>query len=164
MATTMSSGPLEELVALHDELGVLAIRDALPTNRQRGGIDDDLLLRTAATLPFLAVASFSGATQLLFRKPAILLHLGWSPVQIQMGDNERHRSPGGRQADSLPCHSETVRQALRRVLQDAWLTAQREGVRALYKRSLVRGHVYAVDGTGLGENLRLVCLVCVSGQ
>ena len=29
MATTMASGPLDELVALHDELGVFAALDAL---------------------------------------------------------------------------------------------------------------------------------------
>jgi hypothetical protein len=32
----------------------------------------------------------------------------------------------------------------------------------LFRRNLVRGHVYAIDGTGLGDGLRLVCLVCVS--
>jgi hypothetical protein len=29
-------------------------------------------------------------------------------------------------------------------------------------RQLVRGKVYAVDGSGLGDSLRLVALVCVS--
>ncbi|MFO0846507.1 MAG: hypothetical protein U0797_29755 [Gemmataceae bacterium] len=36
-------------------------------------------------------------------------------------------------------------------------------MRALYERGLVRGKVYAIDGSGLGKGLRLVCLVCVSG-
>ena len=31
-----------------------------------------------------------------------------------------------------------------------------------YQRQLVRGKVYAVDGSGLGDELRLVALVCVS--
>jgi len=35
-------------------------------------------------------------------------------------------------------------------------------VQALYQRQLVRGKVYAVDGSGLGDDLRLVALVCVS--
>ena len=35
-------------------------------------------------------------------------------------------------------------------------------MQALYQRQLVRGKVYAVDGSGLGDDLRLVTLVCVS--
>ncbi len=35
-------------------------------------------------------------------------------------------------------------------------------MQALYQRQLVRGKVYAVDGSGLGDDLRLVALVCVS--
>lgn len=35
MATTMSVGPLDELVALHDELGAFEALDDLPTSRQR---------------------------------------------------------------------------------------------------------------------------------
>ena len=35
-------------------------------------------------------------------------------------------------------------------------------MQSLYQRQLVRGKVYAVDGSGLGDELRLVALVCVS--
>lgn len=162
MATTMASGPLDELVALHDELGIFDALEDLPTARQRRGIEDSLLLRTAAVLPFLPAAALSGAAQQLFGEPAILLRLGWSPLQIQMGDNERHRHPSGRCAESLPCHPETLRDALARVAEEAWLKAQRCGVQSLFQRGLVRGGVYAVDGSGLGQGWRLVCLVCVS--
>ena len=41
---------------------------------------------------------------------------------------------------------------------------QRAGVAALYDRRLVRGQVYAVDGSGLGGDLRVVALVCVSSD
>jgi len=61
LATTLGCGPLDELVGLHEELGIFAALDALPTRRQRGGVDDDLLLRTLAVLPFLATASLSGS-------------------------------------------------------------------------------------------------------
>jgi hypothetical protein len=164
LATTMHSGPLDELIALHDELGVFDSLDDVPTNRQRRGVEDKLLLRTAAVLPFVESASFSGVTHALFGEPALLLHLGWSPLQICMGDNERYRSPRGKQAESLPCSPETIRDALRRVENDAWLAVQRAGVQALFQHRLVRGHVYAIDGTGLGDKLRLVCLVCVSAE
>jgi len=86
MATTMDSGPLDDLVALHDELGIFEALDGFSVDRQRRGVEDRRLLRTLAVLPFLPTASLTGASSLLFRDPAILLHLGWSAVQIRMGD------------------------------------------------------------------------------
>src|SRR2546429_9074631 len=161
-ATTMASGPLDELVAFHDELGIFAIVDEVEAQRKRAGVPDELLLRTLATLPLVAQASLSGAAELLFREPAVLLQLGWAPVQIRSGSNGRHRHPEGRQEESLPCHPDTLRDALRRVGESAWLKAQAAGVQSLYQRQLVRGKVYAVDGSGLGDELRLVALGCVS--
>jgi hypothetical protein len=83
-------------------------------------------------------------------------------VQIRQGSNGRHRHAQGRREESLPCHRDTLRDALRRVGESAWLQAQVAGVQSLYQRQLVRGKVYAVDGSGLGDDLRLVALVCVS--
>ena len=37
LATTMASGPLDELVALHEELGIFAIVDAVEAQRKRAG-------------------------------------------------------------------------------------------------------------------------------
>jgi hypothetical protein len=162
LATTMASGPLDELVALHEELGIFGIVEQLEVQRKRAGVPDELLLRTRASLPFVEQASPSGAAEVLFREPAVLLQLGWAPVQIRSGSNGRHRHPEGRQEESLPCHPDTLRDALRRVGESAWLKAQQAGVQSLYQRQLVRGKVYAVDGSGLGDELRLVALVCVS--
>src|SRR5438094_1126090 len=162
LATTMASGPLDELVALHQALGIFAIVDGLEVQRTRAGIDDELLLRTLATLPFVEQASLSGASEVLFREPVVLLQLGWAPVQIRQGSNGRHRHPDGRREESLPCHPDTLRDALRRVGESVWLQAQQAGVQSLYQRQLVRGRVYAVDGSGLGNDFRLVALVCVS--
>src|SRR5262245_37275291 len=162
-ATTMACGPLDELVALHQELGILQAVDELEATRQRQGVPDTLLFRTLAALPFVREASLSGAAGMLFREPAVLLQLGWAPAQIRSGTNRRHRHPEGRQEESLPCHPDTLRDALRRIGERAWDKAQRQGVRSLYERGLVRGKVYAVDGSGLGNDFRLVCLVCVSG-
>lgn len=125
---------------------------------------DPLLLRSLATLPFLAQPALSAAAGALFRELAILLQLGWTPAQIRQVDNGRHRHPEGRQPDSLSCHADTLRDELRRIEEKAWRKAQRAGVQALYTHGLVRGKVYAVDGSGLGSDLRLVCLVCVSGE
>ncbi len=162
LATTMASGPLDELVALHQELGIFAILDEMEVQRARAGVADELLLRTLATLPFVEQASLSGGSEVLFREPTVLLQLGWAPVQIRQGSNGRHRHPDGRQEESLPCHADTLRDALRRVEESAWLRAQAAGVQSLYQRQLVRGKVYAIDGSGLGDDFRLVALVCVS--
>jgi hypothetical protein len=162
VATTMASGPLDELVALHEELGIFGVVEQLEVQRKRAGVADELLLRTLAPLPFVEQASLSGAAEVLFREPAVLLQLGWAPVQIRSGSNGRHRHPQGRQVESLPCHPDTLRDALRRVGESAWLQAQAAGAQSLYQRQLVRGKVYAVDGSGLGDELRLVALVCVS--
>jgi hypothetical protein len=164
LATSTSCGPLDELLALHEQLGIFATLDQLEVQRQRRGLPDHLLFRSLATLPFLAEPSLAAASGALFREPAILLQLGWAPAQIRHGDNDRHRHPAGRQAESLPCHPDTLRDALRRVGEQAWLKAQKAGVGSLYQRGLVGGKVYAIDGSGLGKDLRLVSLVCVSGQ
>ncbi len=162
LATTMASGPLDELVALHQELGIFAIVDELEVQRTRAGIDDELLLRTLATLAFVEQACLSGASEVLFREPSIVLQLGWAPVQIRQGSNGRHRHPEGRREESLPGHPDTLRDALRRVGESTWLHAQAAGVQSLSQRPLVCGKVYAVDGSGLGDDFRLVALVCVS--
>jgi hypothetical protein len=120
------------------------------------------LLRTLATLPFVEQASLSGATEVLFREPAVLVQLGWASEQIRSGSNGRHRHPDERQEESLPCHADTLRDALRRIGESAWLQVQAAGVQALFQRQLIRGKVYAVDGSGLGDELRLVALVCVT--
>ena len=102
-------GPLDELVALHDELGAFAALGALDTCRARAGLAEELLLRTVAVLPFLGNGGCRPLADALLREPAVLLRLGWSPVQLRQGDNGRHRHPEGQQAESLPCHPDTLR-------------------------------------------------------
>src|SRR4051794_2719429 len=164
MATTTASGPLDGLIALHIELGIFDALDPMPVVRQRAGIEDQLLFRTLAALPFLPEPGLDPAARLLFPEPAILLRLGGAPAQIQAGVNHRHRHPEGRRAGSLPCPPDPLRDAVRRVEAAAWLRVQEAGVSALYERRLVRGTVDAIDGSGLGNDFRLVCLVCVSAQ
>jgi hypothetical protein len=114
MATTMSSGPLDELLALHEQLGIFAALEKIAIVRRRQGLDDGLLLNTLAALPFLGTPALQAAAGQLFGEPAILLRLGWSPLQIAWGDNFRHRGPGElRQAGSLPCHPDSLRDELR---------------------------------------------------
>lgn len=163
MVAPTAIGPLDQLIALHDELGVFAAVEALDTVRCRADLPEGLLLRTVAVLPFLGNGGFRPLADALFREPGVLLRLGWSPVQLREGQNGQHRHPAGRQEESLPCHPDTLRDALARVTEQAWLTAQQATVAQLYRRGLVRGAVYAVDGTGLGATQRVVALVCVSG-
>jgi Transposase DDE domain len=163
MAAATAVGPLDELVALHEELGAFAALEAAETARQRAGVAERLLRRTLAVLPFVGNAGLRGVADQLFREPAVLLRLGWSPVQVRQGDNGRHRHAAGRRVESLPCHPDTLRDAPARIGEQAWLQAHQAAVAGLYRRGLVRGGVYAVDGTGLGAERRVVALVCVSG-
>jgi hypothetical protein len=98
LATTMASGPVDELVAL----------DELEVQRDRAGVPGEVVLHTLATLPFVEQASLNGGSSVLFREPAVLLQLGWAPVQIRQGRNGRHRHPqDGKQSPCLviliPC-------------------------------------------------------------
>jgi hypothetical protein len=163
-ATTTAIGPLDEVLALHDELGAFEAVSGRETGRERAGIDDDRLLRTVASLPFVGNQGLGGQASVLLREPALLMRLGWAPVEIREGTNGRYRQPAGRRVESLPCHPDTLRDALARIGEQAWLKAQQRGVRGLFARGLVRGKVYAVDGTGLGAEQRVVALGCVSGQ
>ena len=89
-------GAVQRVGGLHEEGGVTAL-DYVRPERQRRGIEDELLLRTAAVLPFHPPPSLAGAAGQFFGEPAILLRLGWPPLQIRIGDNERQRSPLGPQ-------------------------------------------------------------------
>ena len=62
------------------------------------------------------------------------------------------------------CRVIPIRCAMRlsRVEESAWVRAQATGVQSLSQRQVVRGKVYAVDGSGLGDDFRVVALVCVS--
>ena len=165
MATTTSRTWLDDLVGLHERLGVFAALEQLPVARQRQGVSDSLLLKTLAVLPFLEQPSLAAASGLLFGEPAILLRLGWSAEQIAWGDNFRHRGAGSlRSAASLPCHADTLRDELRRIDSNDWDQLQHQYTTQLYQHGLVRGRTFAIDGTGLDDGVRLVCLVCVSMQ
>ena len=100
----------DALVTLHDELVVFAASGEINAHRQRGGIDDEPLLRTTAVLPFLAESSLSESAEQLLRGAGDLVHSGWSPLQLQISANERHRHPQGQLPTSLSCHPDTLRE------------------------------------------------------
>ena len=158
LATTLACGPLDEWVALPEELGLLAALAALAVPRQRAGVADELLWRTLATLPFRQEASLRGAAGALCREPAMLRHLGWAPAQIRAGDNQRHRQPAGRPPAALPCHPDTLRDARRRIEARSWAQLHCLGVQAVSARHLVRGQGHAIP------DRRLVALLCGSGE
>ena len=123
LATPLGAGLLDDLVALHEEVGSLGAVGELPVTRKRAGVRDASVLQTLATLPFLPEGSLSGATEVWFREPARVLRLGWSPVEIRSAANGRPRHPDGRQEASLPCHPDPGRAMLRRVPAAAWAAA-----------------------------------------
>ncbi len=156
-------GALEELVALSIELKTFEMLDALPVKRDRAGIPDLLLLHTLAVLPFVADGSLSGSAQSLFAEPAILIQLGYAPVQLRQGVSARHRRPEGKTDQSVPIHPDTLRDELARLTEDDWVWLQEERLRVLYAKRLIRSKKVVVDGSGLGEGQRLVVLYALTG-
>jgi hypothetical protein len=157
-------GALEELVALSIELKTFEMLDALPVRRERDGIPDLLLLHTLAVLPFLANGSLEGSARSLFAEPAILIQLGYAPVQLRQGVSARHRQPEGKTKQSVPIHPDTLRDELARLTPEDWERLQEERLRVLYAKRLVRSQKVVVDGSGLGEGQRLVKLCALTGQ
>jgi len=157
-------GALEELVALSAELKTFELLDSLPVRRQREGIPDLLLLHTLAVLPFLADGSLEGSARSLFAEPAILVQLGYAPVQLRQGVSARHRQPEGKTEQSVPIHPDTLRDELARLTPEDWERLQEERLRVLYAKRLVRSRKLVIDGSGLGEGQRLVKLSALTGQ
>ncbi len=157
-------GALEELVALSIELKTFEMLDSLPIRRQREGIPDLLLLHTLAVLPFLAAGSLEGSARSLFAEPAILVQLGYAPLQLRQGVSARHRQPEGKTKQSVPIHPDTLRDELARLTVEDWERLQEERLRVLYAKRLIRSKKVVVDGSGLGDGQRLVKLCALTGQ
>jgi hypothetical protein len=159
-----ADGALEELVALTIELDMFTLLETLAVTRERQGIADGLLLNTLAVLPFLAEGSLDGSAQTLFSEPALLLQLGYAPVQLRDGVSRRHRQRAGKTAQSVPVHPDTLRDELARLTAADWVRLQEERLRVLYARRLIRSTKMVVDGSGLGDGERLVTLSALTGQ
>lgn len=159
-----ADGALEELVARSAEVATFAMLDALPVRRERRGIADGLLLHTLAVLPFLADGSLHGSAHSLFSDPAILLQLGYAPVELHEGVSARHRHSTGKTDQSIPLHVDTLRDELARLTPADWEWLQEERLRVLYAKRLIRSTKVVVDGSGLGEGERVVQLVALTGQ
>jgi len=109
-------GVVDELVALHEELGVLPALGAVPTTRTRKGVPDALLLRTLATLPFVDGAALCAAAETLFKEPAILPRLGWAGLGAgaSAGGNDRGCAGIRRDGSRSRCRATLTRCAPRR--------------------------------------------------
>ena len=159
-----ASGALDELVALSAELETFRMLDELEVTRERQGIPDALLLHTLAVLPFLSDGSLQGSAQSLFGDPAILVQLGYAPVELTDGVSPRHRQAGGKTGESIPLHIDTLRDELARLTPADWERLQEERLRVLYAKRLVRSRKVVVDGSSLGDGERLVTLSALTGH
>lgn len=155
-------GALEELVALSIELKTFEMLDSLAVKRKREGIPDLLLLHTLAVLPFLADGSLDGSAKTLFAEPAILIELGYAPMQLRKGVSARHRRPAGKSKESVPIHPDTLRDELERLTEEDWVRLQEERLRVVYSKRLVRSTKVVVDGSGVGDHQRLVALYALN--
>lgn len=159
---TSNQTALDELAHLAIELGVFEALRLIRVRRDREGIPDELLLRTIAVLPFVEALGLSAAAGALFKDAAILLQLGYSIEHVQSGFNERHRKPGAEAGKSMtPCHVEVLREELARLDGDSLQAFRQACSQQLFARQLVKGRIYAIDGSGIHDRYRLVGLLNV---
>lgn len=157
---TSKEGALDALAHVAWEIGVLEAVKLITVERQREGIPDELLLRTLAVLPFVEALGLSAAAETLFEDAAVLLQLGYTAVQVQDGFNQWHAAGAETKGDrSRPYHPEALRQELQRIDVPGLDAFRRECIRGLFERGLVKGKVYPIDGSGLGEGIRVVGLL-----
>jgi hypothetical protein len=159
---TSKEGALDALAYVSYELGVLEAAAAIKVNRERAGIPDELLLRTLAVLPFVEAIGLSEAANTLFEDAAVLLQLGYTAIQVSGGFNERHGADyESKSEQSLPYHPEVLRQELQRIDLESLAEFRQTCIETLFKRKLVKGKTYAIDGSGLGNGFRVVGLLNV---
>jgi len=159
---TSREGALDALAHLAWELEVLEAVDLIEVEREREGVPDGLLLRTLAVLPFVEAMSLSAAANTLFEDATVLLQLGYTAIQIQEGFNQRRgKQYEKKSAQSRPYHPDVLREELQRIDVASLDAYRRHCVGVLYQRGLVRSKLYAVDGSGIGPDLRVVGLVCL---
>jgi len=159
---TSGEGALDALAQLACELEVFEAVELIEVERERSGIPDELALRTLAVLPFVEAMSLSAAANTLFEDAGVLLQLGYTAVQIQAGFNQRRgKGQETKSAQSRPYHPDVLREELQRIKVESLDAYRRHCVGVLYKRGLIRSKLYAVDGSGIGPEMRVVGLICM---
>jgi hypothetical protein len=159
---TSREGALDALAQLACELEVLEAVKLIEVERERNGVPDELVLRTLAVLPFVEAMSLSAAADTLFEDAGVLLQLGYTAVQIQEGFNQRRGKGRARKSgQSLPYHPDVLRAELQRIQVESLDAYRRHCVEVLYQRGLIRGKMYAIDGSGIGSEMRVVGLICM---
>jgi hypothetical protein len=155
-------GALDALAQLAWELEVLEAVEMIEVERKRAGVPDELLLRTLAVMPFIEALSLSAAANTLFEDAAVLMQLGYTAVQIQEGFNERRGKEYEEKSEvSRPYHPDVLRGELQRIKVESLDAYRRHCVGVLYERGLIRSKMYAVDGSGIGPDMRVVGLICL---
>jgi hypothetical protein len=159
---TSRDGALDALAQLACELGVFEAVELIEVDRERAGVPDELALRTLAMLPFVEALSLSAAANTLFEDAGVLLQLGYTAVQLQEGFNQRRgKGQERKSARSRPHHPDVLREELQRIKVGSLDAYRRHCVGVLYQRGLIRSKLYAVDGSGIGPEMRVVGLVCM---
>lgn len=161
---TSAMGALDELGHLTAELGIFtAATQAIKINRKREGIPDDLMLRSLVMLPFVDATSLVDASTQLFGDAALLVQLGYTALQIREGFNDRYRNGEGQKSvEALPFHPVVLREEMKRVDVASLDTFRERCVQSLFAHRLVRGTTYAIDGSGLNDQWRVVALLNVT--
>lgn len=149
-----TTNELDKLIALMDELKLFSLLEKVRIERERAGIPDALLLRELFLLPILRIANPHQAGSYLLTDAGVLRLLGFTAQQIREGFNQR-----GTEEKCLPHHFKDLYDLLERVQVKSIDTLRRGAIKELYRRNLLRGGTYAVDGSGIGSQWRVVVLL-----
>ena len=92
----------------------------------------------------------------------MLLQLGYTAIQIRAGFNQRRgKQYEEKSAQSRPYHPDVLREELQRIKGESLEAYRRHCIGVLYQRGLIRSKLYAVDGSGIGADMRVVGLICL---
>jgi len=156
----------DELVGAMNDFGYWEQLESIEVELEKDEDDvpNELLMRELAVLPLLRIPNPHQAPTYLFQDHGVLRFLGFTLAQIRDGFNDKGvRSPTGK-ARMRPHHRDTLYNALKAIDIASLDDFREEHSRALAEHGLLKGGVFAVDGTGLRNSDRHLVILQQAGD
>lgn len=148
---------LDEFVGLLRSLGLFDLLPLLIPSGRAGDIPEELLLRELAVLPLLDIPNVHQAGRFLLQDPAVLHFLGFTAEQLR--DGFPHR---GRQGHARPHHRDLLYNLLGALRAENLEQFRAAWVRRFAQDRHCRSGVWAVDGTGVCGDWKLLLALNLS--
>jgi len=146
-----SAQRLDEFVGLLQTLGLFDLLPRLIPSGRAGDVPEELLLRELAVLPLLDIPNVHQAGRFLLQDPAVLHFLGFTAAQLR--DGFPHR---GRQGQARPHHRDLLYNLLGSLRAENLEQFRAAWVRRFAQDRHCRSGVWAVDGTGVCGDWKLL--------